>query len=550
MADRDAESQGHLKHIPTADQAVQDALDLAELGHAETLSRKFGTWSLFFLAFSVLGTWSTFAQGLNSGLTAGGPVAILWGLVLVFACNLCVAVSLAELCSAMPTALGQAFWVSRLWPGGGGRFASYMCAWINKFGWWTLSASQIAFMTDFMLSMKLLFDPEWDGAHGWIKFLLYLAVTAVVTLFNVAACRRDAILPAFNNFVGVTFVSLFFVFCLALLISVGTKDGQTYMPPSFVFGRWINETGWNDGVAWFLGLVQAAYGLTAFDAAIHLAEEIPSPRTNVPRILWLSVTLGAVSGFLFMVVCLFCIQDLDAVIDPSTGLPFMDLLKDTLGLDGATVLLAFFIFNGMGQAVSIVTTSSRLTWGFARDGGIPWGPYFSKIDDTWQAPVRALWLQGGIIGLVGVLYTFADTVLEAILGVAVIALTISYGMPILVLLIAGRDKMPPAIFCLGRLGPTINWISVVYCVVTSIFFFFPGTPAPTGSDMNYAIAVFGVMMVVSLGFWAIKGRNTYLRPQEAEEIVIEARRAELSRAAVDTKDTLDESSDHKDRPRS
>ncbi|KAH7361886.1 choline transport protein [Plectosphaerella cucumerina] len=547
MAERDAESQAHLKQVPTADQAVQDALDLAELGHAETLTRKFGTWSMFFLAFSVLGTWSTFAQGLNSGLTAGGPVAILWGLVLVFFCNICVAISLAELCSAMPTALGQAYWVSRLWPGGGGRFASYMCAWINKFGWWTLSASQVAFMSDFMLSMRLLFDPEWDGAHGWVKFLLYLAATAVVTLFNIVACRRDAILPFFNNFVGVTFVTLFFVFSLALLISVGTKNGQTFQPPSFVFGRWINETGWNDGVTWFLGLVQAAYGLTAFDAAIHLVEEIPSPRTNVPRVMWLSVTLGAISGFIFMVVCLFCIQDLDAVIDPVTGLPFVELLHQTLGLDGATVLLSFFIFNGMGQAASIVTTSSRLTWGFARDGGIPWGPYFSKIDTTWQAPVRALWLQGGIIGLVGVLYTFADTVLEAILGVAVIALTISYGMPILVLLFVGRDKMPPAIFRLGRFGAVINWISVIYCAITSVFFFFPGTPNPTGSDMNYAIAVFGVMMIVSLGFWVIKGRNTYLRADEIEEVVIEARRAELSRANADSKDALEETMDTKDR---
>jgi choline transport protein len=402
-------------------------------------------------------------------------------------------------------------------------------------------------MTDFMLSMRLMFDPEWDGAHGWVKFLLYLAVTAVVTLFNVVACRRDAILPFFNNFVGVTFVTLFFVFSLALLISVGTKNGQTFQPPSFVFGRWINETGWNDGVTWFLGLVQAAYGLTAFDAAIHLVEEIPSPRTNVPRVMWLSVTLGAISGFIFMVVCLFCIQDLDAVIDPVTGLPFVELLHQTLGLDGATVLLSFFIFNGMGQAASIVTTSSRLTWGFARDGGIPWGPYFSKIDTTWQAPVRALWLQGGIIGLVGVLYTFADTVLEAILGVAVIALTISYGMPILVLLFVGRDKMPPAIFRLGRFGAVINWISVIYCAITSVFFFFPGTPNPTGSDMNYAIAVFGVMMIVSLGFWVIKGRNTYLRANEIEEVVIEARRAELSRANADSKDAVEETMDTKDR---
>ncbi|KAG7109328.1 Choline transport protein like [Verticillium longisporum] len=529
----DAESQAHLKRLPTADQAVQDALDLAELGHAETLTRKFSLWSMFFLAFSVLGTWSTFAQGLSSGLTAGGPVAILWGLVLVFVCNICVAVSLAEMCSAMPTAMGQAYWIWRLWPGGKGRFTSYLCAWINKFGWWTLSASQVAFMTDFMLSMKVLYDPDWDGAHGWVRFLLYLAVTAFVTLFNVVACRRDAILPMFNNFVGICFVTLFFVFSLALLISVGVKDGNSFQPASFVFGRWLNQTGWNDGVTWFLGLVQAAYGLTAFDAAIHLVEEIPAPRKNIPRVMWLSVTMGAVSGFIFMVVCLFCIQDLDAVIDPSTGLPFMDLLKGTTGLTVATVLLSFFIFNGMGQAVSIVTTASRLTWSFARDGGIPWSPYFSKVNETWRVPVRALWLQGGIIGLIGVLYTFADTVLEAILGVSVIALTVSYGMPVLVLLMVGRDKLPPAEFKLGRFGTLINWISVFYCAITSVFFFFPGTPNPTVSDMNYAIAVFGIMMVVSLGFWVTKGRLTYLRASEAEEVIIEARRTELSQAAAD-----------------
>jgi hypothetical protein len=196
------------------DQAIQDARDLADLGHEQLLSRKFTTWSMFFLAFSVLGTWSTFAQGLSSGLTSGGPITILWGLVLVAVCNVCVAVSLGELCSSMPTALGQAYWISRVWPGNPwARFASYMCAWVNTFGWWALSASQLAFMTNFILSMKVLFIGEWEPATtGWINFLLYLGVTLFVTLINLVACRRDFILPMFNNFVGVCFITLFFVF--------------------------------------------------------------------------------------------------------------------------------------------------------------------------------------------------------------------------------------------------------------------------------------------------------------------------------------------------
>jgi amino acid transporter len=99
-------------------------------------------------------------------------------------------------------------------------------------------------------------------------------------------------------------------------------------------------------------------------------------------------------------------------------------------------------------------------------------------------------------------------------------------MPILALLIVGRDKLPPGEFRLGKFGPVVNWISVVYCCVTTVFFFFPGSPDPAPSDMNYAIAVFGVMLVVAVGFWFIKGRKTYLNTDDAEKRLAEALKAE------------------------
>jgi amino acid transporter len=167
-----------------------------------------------------------------------------------------------------------------------------------------------------------------------------------------------------------------------------------------------------------------------------------------------------------------------------------------------------------------------LTWGFARDGGLPWSGYFAKVDDFWKVPVRALWLQGGVMALIGVLYTFASTVLEAILSVSTIALTVSYGMPILTLLLVGRDKLPPGEFSLGRFGSVINWVGVVYCAITTVFFFFPSAPNPAVADMNYAIAVFGIMLVITLVFWIVKGRITYLETEEAQGNIIYAQRAE------------------------
>ncbi|KYK57624.1 hypothetical protein DCS_04636 [Drechmeria coniospora] len=517
--------------LDVTDQATRDADDLAALGHTQSLSRKFSIWSMFALAFCVLGTWSTMAQGLSNGLTNGGPVAILWGLCLVTFCNTCVALSLGEMCSSMPTALGQAYWISQLWGTPAGRFASYMCAWTNTFGWWTLTASQIAFMTNFILAMKVMFDEQWTGAStGWVQFLLYIAMTVACTLFNLVACRKDAVLPIFNKFVGIWFVALFFAIGLALPISVGTNPDLSFQKASFVFGQWLNGSGWPDGVTWFLGLVQSAYGLTAFDSVIHMVEEIPAPRRNAPRTMYLAVLFGALSGFLFMVVCLFCIQDLERLLSPPTGAPFIEITLSTVGLTGASVLIGLFVFNGIGQGISILTSASRLTWSFARDGGIPFSRYFAHVDEKWKVPARALWLQAAIIALVGVLYLFANTVLQAILSVSTIALTISYAMPIIVLNFVGRDKLPRGEFSLGRLGPVVNWISIVYCLVTTVFFFFPTTPNPSVSNMNYAIAVFGVMTVVSVGFWVAQGRRTYMEVTDLANPILYAETIEPERS--------------------
>jgi amino acid transporter len=133
----------------------------------------------------------------------------------------------------------------------------------------------------------------------------------------------------------------------------------------------------------------------------------------------------------------------------------------------------------------------------------------------------------------GVLYLFANTVLTAILSVSTIALTVSYGMPIAALLITGRDNLPPGEFRLGRrLGPIVNWISIIYCTVTTVFFFFPGAPDPAPSDMNYAIAVFGVMLVVAIGFWFIQGDRSYLRTEESAKRILHAQRLEAETAPV------------------
>lgn len=42
-----------------------------------------------------------------------------------------------------------------------------------------------------------------------------------------------------------------------------------------------------------------------------------------------------------MIVCLFCIQSLENVLAPASGLPFVELVRQTVGPKGTIALSAF-----------------------------------------------------------------------------------------------------------------------------------------------------------------------------------------------------------------
>lgn len=92
---------------------LDDAAQLAALGHAQSFERKFSKWTMLGLAFAILNTWSAAAASLNLALPSGGPIAVVWGLVVAGVFNLCLAASLAEFLSAFPTAGGRMIRVCR-----------------------------------------------------------------------------------------------------------------------------------------------------------------------------------------------------------------------------------------------------------------------------------------------------------------------------------------------------------------------------------------------------------------------------------------------------
>jgi choline transport protein len=83
----------------------------------------------------------------------------------------------------------------------------------------------------------------------------------VYIVFVLCACAINAfgvrLLPRINTVALVWSI----IGAVVVMITVLACASGRYQTASFVFGDVENQTGWSDGVAWILGLLQSAFGL-------------------------------------------------------------------------------------------------------------------------------------------------------------------------------------------------------------------------------------------------------------------------------------------------
>lgn len=86
------------------------------IGDVERVPRTTGFFEIISVAFNLLSSWLTVASTLLLGLSHGGSVTVLYGLVVVLFVYGAVALSLAELAARYTTAGGQYHWTALLAP--------------------------------------------------------------------------------------------------------------------------------------------------------------------------------------------------------------------------------------------------------------------------------------------------------------------------------------------------------------------------------------------------------------------------------------------------
>lgn len=326
-------------------------------------------------------------------------------------------------------------------------------------------------------------------------------------------------LPYVNKAAFIWSISGFAIICITVLAC----SSPNFASADFVFRSFINETGWPDGIAWLLGLLQGGLGLTGFDAVAHMIEEIPNASTEGPKIMIACVGIGMVTGFILLMVLLFVSGGppaVDNLIKTSAG-PLLQILYTATGSKvGAICLLIFPLICLLFATTAIMTTSSRMCYAFARDGGLPASRFFSRVHGSLNVPFNAICLTTALVIIFGCIFLGSSSAFNAIVSASVVALGISYGMPIAVNVAQGRKALPPRSFTLPEpLGWILNIIGLVYVIITTVLFLFPPALPVSGSNMNYCIVAFSVVLVVAAIQWIVDGRKNYTGPRIDEDVL-------------------------------
>jgi amino acid permease (GABA permease) len=488
--------------------ASEDEKRLHELGYAQELSRRMSGFSNFAVSFTIISILSGCLTLYQFGMNTGGPVMIVWGWPIVGAFTLMVGLAMAEVCSSYPTAGGLYYWSAKLARRNAAAW-SWFTGWFNFLGQVAVTAG-IDFGAAFFLNalLDLQFGFDFTPPHTILLFGIILLLHALLNTFGVK-------LVAMLNDVSVWWHVIGVVIIVGALVFLP----DNHQSASFVFGEFVNNTGWASGLyVALLGLLLAQYTLTGYDASAHMTEETHDAARSGPRGIVMSILVSLAAGWVLLIGLTFAIQDYKKEVASPT--PPAQIFIDAIGVTGGKLLLLIVIGAQFFCGMSSVTANSRMIYAFSRDGALPASSFWHRVNKRTRTPTNAIWLAAAGAFLLGLPYLWNYTAYAAVTSIAVIGLYIAYVLPTFLRLRQG-DAFVPGPWHLGRWSRPIGTIAVGWVVVITILFMLPQLSPVTVKSFNYA----PIAVLVVLGFagiwWLVSARKWFTGPKvqgSAEEL--------------------------------
>ncbi len=530
----------------------QDVEDLKRLGYAQQLFREMGGFSNFAISFSIISILTGAVLLFGYGLKFGGPImnSVGWPVVSLF--TLCVAASMAELASAYPTAGGLYFWAFRL----GGRGWAWLTAWMNMIGQVTIIAGiNIAAAIYIIGAATRIFEvpmdyqvPLFGSLTNWY-FQLSIMVLLMIpqVLLNIYGIRLIARLNAVSvwwHIGGVVLIAALLTFWgqyhnpFGFLFSASnavtpleasSAEINGRMVPALVFGDFKVQSPLFTLIpsltefykaapfafVFVLGLLQAQWTYTGYDASAHVAEETVMARKNSAWGVFLSVAVSAVVGYVLLMILTWCIPKGDVATTANDPYPVLQIVYGNLGKFTANVV-AVIIGGAMWLCgCSAVTSMARMWYAFARDDGMPGSRWIKQVSGHYRTPVWSI-LIGSALAILLCVYSAAYSVITSI---STITLYIAYVIPIY---LNWRNKRrgtgefstpATAPWSLGRWGRLINMVAIVWTAFIAIVF-----SLPPNELVLWTMLLVGVLLLI---YWKACAARHFHGPTRADESALQ-----------------------------
>ena len=504
-----------------------DSQRLNELGYAQELKRGLGTFSNFAISFSIISILAGAVTTFSLGMLAGGPRMIMLGWPIVGFFSLMVGMSMAEICSAYPTAGGLYYWTAKLAPKNGPRWA-WFCGWFNLVGQIGVIASVDYALANYVGYTIQLYHSSFALTTN-TKFVIYLVLLVLHGLLNAFGVRLVKMLGDISVWWHVGGVA---VILGLLLAAPDHREGAGFVT------HYVNATGWTGPFAWvyvaLIGLLLAQYTITGFDASAHVSEETRDAATSAPkgivRSIWISVVAAFIMNFAMVQAIPKGAYDRIAAGGILAG---GNLFVEALGGSGGKLLV---IISTLGQffcGMACVTAASRMIYAFSRDGAIPGHRLWHKINPGTRTPTNSIWLAVVLSALAGAL-TLIQTnsgypvAFFALTGMCVIGLYISYVIPVFQRL--RSNSFVPGPWTLGKWGRPVATIAVAWVAVIAFIFCAPAFyPWDTLNTFNFTAPIVGGIILVVGIWWAVSAKRWFTGPKvQGSREELEAIERELS----------------------
>ncbi|HSI15906.1 MAG TPA: amino acid permease, partial [Chthoniobacter sp.] len=394
------------------------------------------------------------------------------------------------------TAGGLYHWSSIL----GGKGWGWATAWFNLLGvLFVTAAVNVGAYTLFVNLILPFFGADPTKLTVMHQIIGVSIITGTQALFNHLGIKITTLLTDFSGYL---------IFAVSIILTIA----MLAFAPTHDFGRlfsFANMSGDAGGGVWpasenggfmlLLALLWPIYTITGFDASAHTSEETVNAATNVPKGILRSVYLSGIFGFIMVASFIVALPSIPEGVKEGANVFFWLMDKVIPAWLQGPLKIGIVVANYL-CGLACVTSTSRMAYAFARDGGLP--KFLKVVSPKFGVPAAAIWT-GSMATVACTLYAPAYTTLTV---ACVIMLYISYVMPTVVgIFVYGKSWTRMGPFNLG--GPLYKALGVV-ATLGVLAVVYAGIQPPN----EKALPVTAVAVVLLLAAWHLGVKKKFAGP--------------------------------------